>query len=84
MKETFTFTELFSLAVSRVSSDKSSMYLKEAQSMHKWFTDSTCLQIMLMEFSLALKLMFVCPLFVLRLPCSKMVVAGIGGCPDPK
>ena len=59
-----------------------SMYIREAKSIHKWFADSMSLQIMLTDSSPALKLMLTFPTFVLRVPCSKIVVAEITGFPD--
>ena len=47
--------------VTRVSSGKLSMYFREAKSIHKWLADAISLQIMLTDFSLALKWMFVLP-----------------------
>ena len=45
----FTFAELVSFAVSRVSSGAVSMYFREAKSVHEWFADSISLQIMVTE-----------------------------------
>ena len=75
----FTFAERFSLAISRVSSSKSSMYFMESKSRHKWFTDSINFQIVLMDFSVAMKWTWLLLPFVLRLPCSWIVVADITG-----
>ena len=79
-----TFEKPFSLALSRYSSGKWSMYFGEAKNIHKWLTDKISLQIMLMYCSLALKCMLSLPPCVLRLPCSKIFVAGITGCPVPE
>ena len=54
-----TFAELVSLAVSRVSSGKSSTYFREAKSIRKWFAESISLHIMLTDSSLALKWIYV-------------------------
>ena len=49
----FTFAELVSLAVSMVSSSKTSVYFREAKSTNKWFADKVKFQIMLTDSSLA-------------------------------
>ena len=75
-----TFADLFSLSMSGYPLKKSSTNKMEAKSMHKWFADANCLQIMLMDSSLELKWMLLLLLFLFqRCPAQRLSLPALLG-----